>query len=91
MDFFIFISNHSAILLFLSAEAVPWLIIVAAIWGVTNPFIKQGSRGIENINENNKFQQFVAELLFLFGNWKVYHLFNLISVPLWKWKVYYLY
>ncbi|XP_022313507.2 transmembrane protein 234 homolog [Crassostrea virginica] len=47
-----------------------WFILVAAMWGATNPFIKRGSRGIENIRENGKVRQFLMELKFLICNWK---------------------
>lgn len=47
-----------------------WFVVVAALWGATNPFIKQGSKGIEKIKTESKFLQFIAELNFLFLNWK---------------------
>ncbi|XP_061192024.1 transmembrane protein 234 homolog [Saccostrea echinata] len=47
-----------------------WLIVVAAMWGATNPFIKHGSSGIENVKENGKVRQFLMELKFLIFNWK---------------------
>ncbi|XP_041359136.1 transmembrane protein 234 homolog [Gigantopelta aegis] len=47
-----------------------WLTTVAAFWGLTNPFIKRGSRGVENIKRDNSVRQFLAELRFLFFNWK---------------------
>lgn len=48
-----------------------WFIIVAAMWGATNPFIKKGSSGIENVKEDGKVRQFLMELKFLISNWKV--------------------
>ncbi|XP_021361859.1 transmembrane protein 234 homolog [Mizuhopecten yessoensis] len=47
-----------------------WFMVVAAMWGGTNPLIKRGSKGVENIKENNRIKQFVSELKFLFFNWK---------------------
>lgn len=46
------------------------LIVVAGLWGATNPFIKSGSKGIESIKASTPVRQFVAELLFLMTNWK---------------------
>lgn len=48
-----------------------WFIVVAAMWGATNPFIKKGSSGIENVKEDGKVWQFLMELKFLITNWKV--------------------
>lgn len=48
-----------------------WLCVVAALWGITNPFIKQAGKGIETIKKKNYISQFFAELKFLFTNWKV--------------------
>lgn len=47
-----------------------WLCTVALLWGFTNPFIKQGGAGIERISTGNRVTQFLAELKFLFTNWK---------------------
>ncbi|XP_046567888.1 transmembrane protein 234 homolog isoform X2 [Haliotis rubra] len=53
-----------------NVENAFWLIAVAALWGSTNPFIKKGSQGIENIKHDSRIRQFLAELGFLFFNWK---------------------
>ncbi|XP_031574228.1 transmembrane protein 234-like [Actinia tenebrosa] len=47
-----------------------WLIIVAIMWGSTNPLIKKGSTGIEQVRRSNALMQFVAEIKFLVFNWK---------------------
>ncbi|XP_071964361.1 transmembrane protein 234-like isoform X2 [Antedon mediterranea] len=47
-----------------------WLTFVAVLWGGTNPFIKKGGAGIEKISERTAVRQFLAELKFLFLNWK---------------------
>ncbi|ELU14585.1 hypothetical protein CAPTEDRAFT_134113, partial [Capitella teleta] len=48
-----------------------WLVSVAAIWGFTNPLIKAGGKGIENVKSSgNAFSQFLMEFKFLFLNWK---------------------
>jgi Putative transmembrane family 234 len=56
--------------LFVSGDCI-WLIVVAALWGFTNPFIKQGGKGIEHVTSNNKLLQFFTELKFLLLNWRV--------------------
>ena len=33
-----------------------WFVVVAALWGATNPFIKMGSKGIEDIRESRQDQ-----------------------------------
>lgn len=47
-----------------------WLTVVAIIWGATNPLIKRGSAGIENIKCSNRVLQFLAELKFLACKWQ---------------------
>ena len=54
------------------SESAAWLLLVAALWGGTNPFIKRGSRGVENIKEDSAVVQFVREFQFLFFNIKVF-------------------
>lgn len=53
------------------SEESAWLLIVAAMWGATNPLIKKGSKGVELIKEDSAFSQFLAEFQFLFFNIKV--------------------
>lgn len=47
-----------------------WLCIVSLLWGSTNPLIRKGSRGIEDIHRPSRIGQFFAEVLFLLSNWK---------------------
>ncbi|KAK7100876.1 transmembrane protein 234 homolog [Littorina saxatilis] len=49
-------------------ENAAWLLVVAALWGGTNPFIKRGSRGVEDIKEDGAVAQFLREFAFLFFN-----------------------
>lgn len=53
------------------------LIIVAFLWGVTNPLMGKGSSGIQRVEHANFLVQFGSELKFLLLNWKVSHLFSL--------------
>ncbi|CAJ0766433.1 553_t:CDS:2, partial [Entrophospora sp. SA101] len=45
-------------------------LLVAICWGFTNPFIKKGSKGIENIKHDNWLKQTVFEIIFLFTRWQ---------------------
>lgn len=47
-----------------------WFLLVAIIWGATNPFLKKGGSGIENVKKQNFMLQFIAELKFLVFNWQ---------------------
>uniref|UniRef100_A0A1A7WWA5 Transmembrane protein 234 n=2 Tax=Iconisemion striatum TaxID=60296 RepID=A0A1A7WWA5_9TELE len=46
------------------------LVLVSVLWGCTNPFLKKGSEGIENVTKSNKVLQLLAEVKFLFLNLK---------------------
>lgn len=54
----------------LSADAF-WLCFVSMLWGSTNPLIRKGSKGIEDIHRAGRIRQFLAEIVFLASNWKV--------------------
>ena len=41
------------------------------LWGSTNPLIRKGSKGIEDIHRSGRIRQFFAEIFFLVSNWKV--------------------
>lgn len=47
------------------------LTFVALLWGATNPFIKKGAKGLENVKSSSKFGQFFNEFAFLITNLKV--------------------
>lgn len=48
------------------------LVLVSVLWGCTNPFLKKGTEGIENVqHNNNRVSQLLAEVKFLFLNIKV--------------------
>ncbi|KAL6488043.1 hypothetical protein MHYP_G00046690 [Metynnis hypsauchen] len=47
-----------------------WLLLVAALWGVTNPLLKKGTVGIEHVKEGSRISQLLAEVKFLFLNVK---------------------
>ncbi|KAM9842779.1 transmembrane protein 234 isoform 1-T2 [Aulostomus maculatus] len=46
------------------------LLLVSVLWGCTNPFLKRGTEGIENVPKSNKISQFLAEIKFLCLNLK---------------------
>lgn len=47
-----------------------WLVAVALLWGATNPLMKKGSVGIENLNYKNRLVQLVMEVKFLALRWQ---------------------
>ncbi|XP_041096639.1 transmembrane protein 234 [Polyodon spathula] len=53
-----------------SLLGVSCLVIVAVLWGGTNPFLKKGTEGIEDVKKGNAVLQFLAEIRFLFLNYK---------------------
>ncbi|XP_076646276.1 transmembrane protein 234 homolog [Halictus rubicundus] len=48
-----------------SLESVVYLFFVALLWGGTNPYIKKGAEGLENVKASSKIGQFFKELAFL--------------------------
>ncbi|CAK9832711.1 Transmembrane protein 234 homolog [Anthophora retusa] len=49
-------------------DPIIYLTIVALLWGATNPFIKKGAVGLENVKSSSRFGQFFKELAFLLTN-----------------------
>ena len=43
---------------------------VALVWGITNPLLKKGSVGVENIKQQGRLRQLLSELLFLALRWQ---------------------
>jgi uncharacterized membrane protein len=43
---------------------------VALVWGITNPLLKKGSVGVENIKQHGRLQQLLSELVFLALRWQ---------------------
>ncbi|XP_076231705.1 transmembrane protein 234 homolog isoform X2 [Calliopsis andreniformis] len=48
-----------------SSGSIVQLLFVSLLWGVTNPFIKKGSQGLENVKSSSKYGQFFKEIKFL--------------------------
>ncbi|XP_037737731.1 transmembrane protein 234 isoform X3 [Chelonia mydas] len=61
-----------------SAGEVSALVLVAILWGGTNPFLKTGTEGLEKVKQRNRVLQLLAEMKFLCLNYKymVPFLFN---------------
>ncbi|XP_060781204.1 transmembrane protein 234 [Neoarius graeffei] len=53
-----------------SVVEVLCLLLVSALWGATNPFLRKGTEGIESVRKGDKISQFLAEIRFLFLNVK---------------------
>ncbi|XP_030075525.1 transmembrane protein 234 [Microcaecilia unicolor] len=46
------------------------MVLVAVLWGGTNPFLKTGTEGLETIKERSGVLQLLAEMKFLILNYK---------------------
>ncbi|CAH2251993.1 transmembrane protein 234 homolog isoform X3 [Pararge aegeria] len=46
------------------------LLLTGVLWGCTNPFIRQGTRGLRKVKADTTFGQACAEITFLLGNWR---------------------
>lgn len=58
------------------------LVAVAFFWGATNPFLKLGSNGIENIKSDSKIKQFFLELKFLATRIQVLLIFHYMMLKI---------
>ena len=47
-----------------------WFILVGLLWGATNPLLKRGSKGIEDVQHQNRLLKFIMEMKFLVLNWQ---------------------
>ena len=65
---------------------VSGLLIVALCWGATNPFLKRGTRGLEQVSLRYAHRPWIhrttAELLYLLTQWTVGLPFDLMSTIL---------
>ena len=55
------------------------LILSGFLWGVTNPFLKRGTAGVEEVQEKHFLKQRISEILFLITKWEVKFIFCAIS------------
>ncbi|XP_047520107.1 transmembrane protein 234 homolog [Pieris napi] len=46
------------------------LFLTGVLWGCTNPFIRQGTKGLRSVQAKSKVGQLYAEVVFLLSNWK---------------------
>ncbi|XP_070620752.1 transmembrane protein 234 [Erythrolamprus reginae] len=53
-----------------SLGEVAALFLVAILWGTTNPFLKRGTVGLEQVKRKSRLQQMLAEIKFLCLNYK---------------------
>uniref|UniRef100_UPI00358FD9CE transmembrane protein 234 isoform X1 n=1 Tax=Myxine glutinosa TaxID=7769 RepID=UPI00358FD9CE len=44
------------------------LVVVALLWGLSNPFLRRGAKGIETVKSAGLVRQTLAELRFIFFN-----------------------
>lgn len=45
--------------------------LVALLWGLTNPLMKKGAVGLEEVKASNGLSKFFAEIVFLVKNLRV--------------------
>ncbi|RLU26945.1 hypothetical protein DMN91_000744 [Ooceraea biroi] len=48
-----------------TTDSVIYLCLVAVLWGATNPFIKRGARGLEDVKASSASRRLIKELVFL--------------------------
>uniref|UniRef100_A0A8D0HFD6 Transmembrane protein 234 n=1 Tax=Sphenodon punctatus TaxID=8508 RepID=A0A8D0HFD6_SPHPU len=53
-----------------SLGEVSALVLVAILWGGTNPFLKTGTEGLEQVKRENRMLQLLAEMKFLCFSYK---------------------
>ena len=58
-------------------ETLIGFLLVALCWGFTNPFIRRGSQGVDQIPAG-PFGKQASELWYLFTRWQVFSLFIMI-------------
>ncbi|XP_061599877.1 transmembrane protein 234 [Cololabis saira] len=46
------------------------LVLVSVLWGCTNPFLKRGTEGMEDVRKPSRLAQILADVKFLFLNIK---------------------
>ena len=46
------------------------MVMVAMFWGITNPLLRLGSKGIEKVSSEQFMMKTVHEMIFLARNWK---------------------
>ncbi|CAG4939794.1 unnamed protein product [Colias eurytheme] len=51
-------------------EGLGLLFLTGVLWGCTNPFIRQGTKGLRSVHANSKIGQAYAEVVFLLSNWR---------------------
>ncbi|XP_050356248.1 transmembrane protein 234 homolog [Nymphalis io] len=51
-------------------ESLGLLLLTGVLWGCTNPFIRQGTKGLRKVQAKSWTGQVFAEVSFLVGNWR---------------------
>ncbi|XP_068624891.1 transmembrane protein 234 homolog [Battus philenor] len=51
-------------------ESLGLLVMTGVLWGCTNPFIKQGTKGLRSVKSETYLGQAYAEIVFLLTNWR---------------------
>ena len=53
-----------------SLSEIMSMVMVAMCWGITNPLLRLGSKGIEKVSSEQFMMKIVHEIIFLARNWK---------------------
>ncbi|XP_041809621.1 transmembrane protein 234 isoform X2 [Chelmon rostratus] len=61
---------HSVYITMVTVVELMSLLLVSVLWGCTNPLLKRGTEGIENVTKTSRVSQLLAEVKFLFLNLK---------------------
>ncbi|XP_037297603.1 transmembrane protein 234 homolog [Manduca sexta] len=51
-------------------HSIGLLLLTGVFWGCTNPFIRQGTKGLRDVRAKSRLGQAWAEVSFLLGNWR---------------------
>lgn len=55
-----------------SFETFVWLLLPSLIWGITNPLLKKGGLGIEDIKGKNNIHQLLMKIKFIVVQWRCF-------------------
>ncbi|XP_014355164.2 transmembrane protein 234 homolog [Papilio machaon] len=56
--------------IFVMLVSLGLLVVTGVLWGCTNPFIRQGTKGLRSVKAETWLGQAYAEIIFLLGNWR---------------------
>ena len=54
-----------------SVTDILWLVVVGALWGCTNPYLKSGAEGVDEENNQKEKKSILKQFFSLFSRWRV--------------------